>query len=176
MRAPNCATGPLLGKKLTFNGSPAFQAVNETAAEPCRSGSAATAATRDPFGYFLFSELHASRFQPALELTVHADQAVGRAADDPQHAQPRIRFGVECGKRFREHASSIGAPPRRVRAPAPRAATVAGAGMAESHMTLGRAERADPRKLVEVVQPTYSSAPPIDSPAIARCSRFLLTL
>src|SRR5439155_13957249 len=35
--------------------------------------------------HFLFGELHALRLQPLLELTVHANEAVSRAADDPEH-------------------------------------------------------------------------------------------
>ena len=34
-------------------------------------------------GHFLFGELHVLRSQPVLELTVHADEPIGRAADDP---------------------------------------------------------------------------------------------
>ena len=65
--------------------------------------------------HFLLGELHVLRLQPVLELTIDADQAVGRAAHDPQHANLRIGFGVERRKHLGKQAASIVESPARAR-------------------------------------------------------------
>ena len=131
-------------------------------------------------GHFLFGKLHALRFQPALELAVHADEAVARAAHDPQHAQFGIGFRIELGKCFRE--DRLVHHLRRCARAAPGACATPGTAAARpaawhAHNIGAELNAPIQANLSRLFRPTYNdSAPPIDSPAIARCSRFLLTL